>query len=226
MAEPDTSLSYNRENAEVECLAITSRFISSAQEWWRLRTTLDEFARKQPSWLSAILLAFGLLIWTPSAEASEKGWDNASSVGRDLIVVTAVGLPIVQGDGNGMLLAGGSVVTSGLVSYGLKEAFPEWRPDRSDRKSFPSGHTAVSFAAAANLHNRYGWKVGLPAQALATFVGVARVKADKHHWYDVVAGAAIGEASGFLITSKRDENVRVFPWGNSKGAGLVLVAVF
>ena len=112
MAEPDTSLSYNRENAEVECLAITSRFISSAQEWWRLRTTLDKFARKQPSWLSAILLAFGLLIWTPSAEASEKGWDDASSVGRDLIVVTAVGLPMVQGDGNGMLLRQAAIATA------------------------------------------------------------------------------------------------------------------
>ncbi len=63
-------------------------------------------------------------------------------------------------------------------------------------------------------------KSGLPAQLIAAFVGAARVKADKHHWYDVAVGAAIGEASGFLITSRRDSSVRIFPWGDTKGAGL------
>src|SRR3546814_3471276 len=46
---------------------------------------------------------------------------------------------------------------------GLKEVFPSRRPDGSDDKSFPSGHTSTSFAAAATLHNRYGWEAGLPA---------------------------------------------------------------
>jgi len=173
-----------------------------------------------------VLTASGFLAATSPAFASEKGWDDASDIGRDALVAASIGLPLVKGDGHGILQASGSVVASGLAAYGLKEAFPEWRPDRSDRKSFPSGHTAVSFGAAANIHNRYGWKAGVPAQFVAAFVGVARVKADKHHWYDVVAGAAIGEAAGFLITSCKDSSVRVFPWGDSNGAGVEVVAAF
>src|SRR5439155_24240523 len=96
-----------------------------------------------------------------------------------------------------------------LLTAGLKEAFPEWRPDHSDRKSFPSGHTSISFAAAASLQNRYGWKVGLPAQLVATFVGVSRIEARKHHWYDVAVGAGVGDASGFLLISRHDSKVRV-----------------
>ena len=84
----------------------------------------------------------------------------------------------------------------------------------------------MSFAAAATLQNRYGWKVGLPAQLLATFVGVSRVEARKHHWYDVVAGAAIGEASGFLLTSKHDDAVRIVPWGELHEGGVSVSAHF
>ena len=158
--------------------------------------------------------------------ASDKSWDDASTVGRDVLVAAAIGVPAVQGDWNGTLQAGGSMGAAMLVSTGLKEAFPELRPDGSDRKSFPSGHASVSFAAAATLQNRYGWQAGVPAQLLALFVGVARVKADKHHWYDVAVGAAIGETAGFLITSRRNSNVTVFPWGDTKGAGMAMAMRF
>ena len=113
-----------------------------------------------------------------------------------------------------------------LASEGLKQVFPEERPDLSNRKSFPSGHTSVSFAAAASLQNRYGWKVGVPAQILAGFVGLSRVEARKHHWYDVLAGAAIGETSGFLITSRRNSDVRVIPWGDTRSAGVAMSMQF
>ena len=176
--------------------------------------------------ITAITICAGSLACASPGWASDKGWGDASSIGRDVLVAAAIGVPLAKGDGPGVLQAGGSLGASELAVLGLKEAFPEWRPDHSDRKSFPSGHTAVSFASAATLQNRYGWKVGLPAQLVAGFVGVARVKADKHHWYDVAAGAAIGEVTGFLITSPRDGQVKVFPWGDSKGGGIALVASF
>ncbi|WP_240962282.1 phosphatase PAP2 family protein [Sphingobium sp. TB-6] len=96
------------------------------------------------------------------------------------------------------------------------------RPDGTDRRSFPSTHAATSFAAAASLQNRYGWKIGLPAQLVAAFVGVARVKARKHHWGDAAAGMVIGEASGFLMTSRRDNGVRIVPWAETAGGGIAL----
>jgi membrane-associated phospholipid phosphatase len=139
----------------------------------------------------------------------------------------AIGVPVVKGDTNGALQAGGSIAAAQLVTFGLKEAFPELRPDGSDRKSFPSGHSGMSFAAAATLFNRQGQSVGIPAFAVASFVAFARVQADKHHWYDVVAGAAIGTASGFLITRERAEKTAlVVPWGDSKGAGMTLAMRF
>ena len=112
------------------------------------------------------------------------------------------------------------------VTAGLKQAFPERRPDGSDNKGFPSGHTSVSFAAAATLQNRYGWKVGLPAQALAAFVGLSRVEARKHHVHDVLVGAAIGEASGFLITRRASDRVQVFPWADAGGGGVAMTMRF
>ena len=161
----------------------------------------------------------GLLTCEPASARDVKAWGNASSAGRDFLVVAALGLPAIRGDWEGDLEAGGSMIAAFGITEGLKEALPERRPDGSDNKSFPSGHASVSFAAAASLQNRYGWKVGLPAQIVAAFVGFSRVEARKHHWYDVVAGAAIGEGSGFLITTKRNSDVRVVPWGDTTGGG-------
>jgi len=163
---------------------------------------------------------------SPACALDRHGWDRASTIGEAGLVVAALGVPAIKGDGRGALEAGGGIGAAALVSRGLKEAFPELRPDRSDRRSFPSGHASISFAAAASLHQRYGWRVGAPATLVAAFVGYGRIAADKHHWYDVVVGAGIGEASGFLIGSPRNGHVRVFPWGDTHGAGATLGARF
>jgi membrane-associated phospholipid phosphatase len=118
-----------------------------------------------------------------------------------------------------MLLASGA-------TYGLKRVFPQDRPDASGPHSFPSGHASVSFAAAAALENRYGWKAGVPAFIVATFVSVARVEARKHQWHDVAAGAALGTGIGLLLTSRRTPGVRLVPFGDSKGGGISLAVRF
>ena len=164
---------------------------------------------------------------SPAAAKNEKTFATLSDVGAYGLAALAIGAPLVKGDTNGALQAGGSIAAAQLVTFGLKEAFPELRPDGSDRKSFPSGHSSMSFAAAATLFNREGKSVGIPAFAVASFVAFARVQADKHHWYDVVAGAAIGTASGFLITRDRPEKTAmIVPWGDSKGAGMTLAMRF
>jgi len=154
------------------------------------------------------------------AHASEKGWDDAGTVAKNALVVAAFGVPAVQGDWEGVLEAGGSIGGTILITQGLKEAFPSRRPDGSDNKSFPSGHTSTSFAAAATLHNRYGWEAGLPAYLVASFVGLSRVEARKHRVGDVLVGAAIGTATGHLITTKANDNIHIFPWADTKSAGV------
>lgn len=176
----------------------------------------------------AACLASGtiFLLCPTQAMASATDWSKASNIARGAIVATALVVPSLQEDWNGTLQAGASVGSAFLVSKGLKELIPEMRPDGTDRRSFPSTHAATSFAAAATLQNRYGWKIGLPAQLIATFVGVARVRANKHHWGDVAAGMAIGEASGFLLTSRRDDGVRIFPWAETAGGGVAIALRF
>ena len=172
------------------------------------------------------LLAAPLLAISSPANADEAGWGKASDIGRDGLVIAALAIPAVQGDWEG---AGRSAVaiavTRGTTDI-LKESISEKRPDGSNDRSFPSGHTSMSFAAAASLEKRYGWQIGIPAHAVAAFVGVARVQANKHYWHDVVAGAAIGEAAGWLIGAKKNDKVRWLPWGDAHGAGAMVSVRF
>ncbi len=94
-----------------------------------------------------------------------------------------------------------SVVSFGInaaVTYSLKHTIHEMRPDGTDNHSFPSGHTAVAFCGATTLMHEYRkvspW-IGVAGYAVATTVAVDRVRRNRHHWGDVVAGAAIGVAS-------------------------------
>jgi membrane-associated phospholipid phosphatase len=162
----------------------------------------------------------------PAYAFDREDWDDASRVGEVALVAAAIGVPAVSRDGEGVWQAGGSLGATWLVAEGLKRTVRERRPDGSDRRSFPSGHTSISFAAAATLHQRNGWRAGLPATFIAAFVGVARVKADRHYWHDVLAGAVIGEAAGFLITSPRNSNIRILPWGDTQGGGVSVAMHF
>lgn len=157
---------------------------------------------------------------------AQADWDKASDIARAGLVVAALGVPAVQGDWEGEKQALFSIGGAFVVTQGLKLVIDEERPDKSGNDSFPSGHASTSFAAAATLHRRYGWEVGLPAHVVATFVAAARVKADKHFVQDVIVGAAIGEASGWLFTRPVNENVQWMPWGDTKGGGVAVAARF
>ncbi|MBI1404004.1 MAG: phosphatase PAP2 family protein [Porphyrobacter sp.] len=178
------------------------------------------------------LLALGpaLLAAQPALASSQDDWATASDIGVGGLVAWSLGVPAAEGDTPGALQAGGSVVAGFGAAQGLKQVFPEARPDGSGNDSFPSGHTATAFAAATSILERRGPGEGVPALALASLVGLARVEADKHHWYDVLAGAAIGSGAGLLITHHkpgRDGRVAVLmPWGDFHGGGVTYAARF
>ena len=91
------------------------------------------------------------------------------------------------------------------VAYGVKTALKamikEERPDHSDNKSFPSGHASMAFAVARSIDKEFRkdciW-IPIAGYAAATAVGIERIASDRHHWYDVVAGAAVGVGSAEL----------------------------
>lgn len=85
----------------------------------------------------------------------------------------------------------------------LKSQIHAMRPDGSGNDSMPSGHTAMAFAAARFAHVRYGDSANPWAlYGAATLTGLARVRANQHHWRDVFAGAALGYAWGTFASSK------------------------
>lgn len=114
--------------------------------------------------------------------------------------------------------AGRDIVRAQLLSQSMVQAVKYTvrrdRPDHSDNKSFPSGHSASMFATATVLQRYYGWKVGVPAYALGSYVGLARMAWNRHHASDVVMGAGFGIASARTVTmtmNKQKFNLGVQP---------------
>lgn len=96
-----------------------------------------------------------------------------------------------------ILLSG---ATSLAATYILKYSIKKERPDFSDKHSFPSAHSSISFQGASFIQRRYSWKYGIPAYGIPAYVGWGRVYAKKHDVSDVVGGAAIGVASTYIFT--------------------------
>lgn len=65
--------------------------------------------------------------------------------------------------------------------------------------SFPSGHTASSFAAAVVLYLMCPKKIGVPALVLAILIGVSRLYLGVHYPTDVIAGAVSGTLIAFVV---------------------------
>ncbi|MCB1707384.1 MAG: phosphatase PAP2 family protein [Halioglobus sp.] len=171
-----------------------------------------------------LLLTF-TLAWSvhPGARAaSDDTWKDISNVGVVSLIGTALIMPATREDWEGLGQAAYSIGSATAAAQIGKALVHEERPNNKDNNSFPSGHTANAFASATTLHRRYGWEIGLPAYAMATLTGVARERAREHHWYDVVAGAAIGGVSGWFFTDAFNDKVRLTPWVDSTGAGVAV----
>ncbi|HOY47684.1 MAG TPA: phosphatase PAP2 family protein, partial [Alphaproteobacteria bacterium] len=48
-----------------------------------------------------------------------------------------------------------------------------------------------------------------PMYAAASFVGYSRIRAKAHNWADVIGGAVVGTAFGYLFTSRYSDNTSV-----------------
>lgn len=138
-------------------------------------------------------------VYTPVGGA-RKGVAVSTDVFAVLLPATALTLTLCEKDWKGLLQGVETAAVTAGATLILKYAVKEWRPDYSNHHSFPSGHTAVTFASAAYLQRRYGWAWGAPAYAVAAYVGWGRVFAKKHHWWDVLAGGAIGAGSAYIFT--------------------------
>jgi membrane-associated phospholipid phosphatase len=113
-------------------------------------------------------------------------------------------------------------IVNGVMTDGLKLAVDRTRPDGGSH-SFPSGHASAAFATATVLQAHLGWKIGIPAYALAAYVGSARVTSNHHYTSDVVFGAGLGIAAGRATTfTVRQQRIAIAP---TIGPGRVGVGV-
>jgi len=113
-----------------------------------------------------------------------------------------------------------SLGLAALGTLALNSVIDKDSPNGKSSDAFPSGHATISFASAAFIQKRYGWRPGVPAYIVASYVGWLRVETDDHDSADVIGGAAIGIISSYLFTKAFDDNVHASAWVGDKSAGL------
>lgn len=153
---------------------------------------------------------------------AQKGVKTSTDVIAIALPTAALVGTLCAKDWKGLLQGVETAAATAAVTYILKYSIKERRPDGSDTHSFPSGHTAVSFATAAYLQRRYGWAYGAPAYALSCYVGWGRCFSKKHYWYDVLAGAAIGAGSAYIFTRPwaREHDLQISPVTDGTSIGV------
>ncbi|HUT69132.1 MAG TPA: phosphatase PAP2 family protein [Desulfatiglandales bacterium] len=167
---------------------------------------VDDMDTEISEWAADTVPVFG------SADDAARASDRLSQIGHGLYLLTALSTP--SGDEgkvwvNNKLKGIGIGLAAMAVSYGttdaLKGATGRTRPEKSDRRSFPSCHastTAVStMLASGNVEylrlptwGKTSLQVGLAALPYAA--GWARVEANKHYPSDILVGVALGNFFG------------------------------
>ncbi|MDB5260514.1 MAG: phosphoesterase PA-phosphatase related protein [Candidatus Nomurabacteria bacterium] len=105
----------------------------------------------------------------------------------------------------------GTAVLAYIFSHFLKDLIAHPRPvgittllEPRDPYSFPSGHTTFSAALGFAMYS-FDKRAGKILLILALIIGVSRVLAGVHFWYDIVGGFVLGAVVAyicFLLTKK------------------------
>lgn len=176
-----------------------------------------------------ILLLFTVTCTSANAQNGRYHGDGIDDVLRFVPVVSVYALKTagVESQSSWKRLAV-NTAASFAINVGatllLKNTVHSTRPDGTDRKSFPSGHTSLAFCGAMILHKEYVRKspwISVAGFSVAAITAVDRVRRNRHHWPDVLAGAAIGVLSaeagyliGDMITGEnRKMDVAIMPSG-------------
>lgn len=161
----------------------------------------------------ALVLTFAILPQAAHASTQTK-WANVSTLLALGLAGGASLATIAHPDAAGRVELIKTFAGTFLGTEALKAAVHERRPDGSGNDSFPSGHTAIAFASATYFDVRYGAEYPrlVPIfYGAAVLTGVARIKAHKHYFKDVAAGALLGWGIAHLFTTEKHAMVSVYP---------------
>lgn len=141
---------------------------------------------------------------SPTEIRTETTIEKVGDYAQHASVAAALITVLAKKDTQGFWQLAESFGTTLGATYILKYAINKPRPDgATDGHAFPSGHTAVAFSGASFLQRRYGWKYGVPAYAVASYVAYSRLEGinDRHDGWDVLGGILVGVGSTYLFTT-------------------------
>lgn len=148
-------------------------------------------------------------IRTPFGDTVMPLISKLGNAGLIWILLAAVLLFFPKTRKSGIVLAAALCMDVILCNGILKNVFGRIRPcdvntsiqllvPRPDDFSFPSGHTAASFAAVAALYFAGEKKIWKPALVLASLIAFSRMYLYVHYPTDILGGIAVGVITGYL----------------------------
>ena len=174
------------------------------------------FLRKFPGLTVLAVTAFGAS--SPASADIDK--DAQSDILMVALPASAYLVTLSRKDRDGAWDLSKTLAATASSTLLLNALIEKDSPNGESSDAFPSGHTSIAFGSAAFLQKRYGWKTGVPAYAVAAYVGWLRVDTDNHDAADVLGGAAVGILSAHLLTRALDENVQVSAWSRGDAIGV------
>lgn len=146
---------------------------------------------------------------TPSLDKVMMSITKLGDAGIFWIVLTALFLLLPKMRKVGIVMAAALIVDALLCNVVFKNLFARTRPydvnttvqlliEKMNDYSFPSGHTAASFASVTALYltgQKRLWKITL---VLACLIAVSRLYLYVHYPTDVLGGMLLGIVSGYL----------------------------
>lgn len=141
--------------------------------------------------------------FTAGSGGSDETVQRVGDVLQIALPASGLAATLIAKDGEGTGQWAVSTALTAVTVWLMKPLAGKRRPGDDRRTAFPSGHAASAFAGASFLGRRYGAAAGIPAYALAGFVGVSRIASDQHFADDVLAGASIAQLSTWLLVTPR-----------------------
>ncbi|WP_126446814.1 phosphatase PAP2 family protein [Sulfuricystis multivorans] len=161
--------------------------------------------------LTATIVPSFLAINAAARALPDDFWAGITALG-DTLPAFAILLPLVARRPDAAAAALITVLIASLASHLLKYGLAMPRPaaaldpalfhvigPRLSARAMPSGHTTAAFAVAALVGGHtLGLRAWLPMIGLACLIALSRLAVGAHWPTDVLVGAALGWASGFL----------------------------
>jgi len=171
--------------------------------------------------MKKIFIAIVILLGTSNFVYAKSMTESVGDILSIAIPVGAFSTSLYLDDKDGQIQFyksyGATMGSTYLLNYTVREK----RPDSNNKDSFPSGHTASTFAGASFIHKRYGFKYAVLPYIAAVYTGYSRVHANKHHPIDIYAAAAIGMLSSWYFVTPY-KNLQVMPIVGNTFKGLSL----